>query len=133
MKAAVLHAFGQSPRYEDFADPQATEGEVLVRVKAASLKNVDKMMASGSHYDRLPDLPCVCGVDGVGHLDDGARVYCGGARPPYRMMAERALVSRGRCLPIPERVDDVTAAALPNPALSASLSRKCGTPLQPAQ
>jgi hypothetical protein len=43
MKAAVLHAFGQSPRYEDFADPQATEGEVLVRVKAASLKNVDKL------------------------------------------------------------------------------------------
>jgi NADPH:quinone reductase-like Zn-dependent oxidoreductase len=71
MKAAVLHTFGQSPRYEDFADPQATEGEVLVRVKAASLKNVDKMMASGSHYDRFPDLPCVCGVDGVGLLDDG--------------------------------------------------------------
>jgi NADPH:quinone reductase-like Zn-dependent oxidoreductase len=47
MKATVLHAFGQSPRYEDFADPHATEGEVLVRVKAASLKNVDKMMASG--------------------------------------------------------------------------------------
>ena len=51
MKAAVLHALGQSPRYEDFADPQATEGEVPVRVKAASLKNVDKMMASGSHYE----------------------------------------------------------------------------------
>ena len=32
MKAAVLHAVGQSPRYEDFADPHATEGEVLVRV-----------------------------------------------------------------------------------------------------
>lgn len=122
MKAAVLHALGESPRFEDFADPQPSTGEVLVRVKAASLKNVDKMMASGSHYDRLPHLPCVCGVDGVGLLDDGARVYCGGARPPYGMMAERTVVSRAWCLPVPEQVDDVTAAALPNPALSAWLS-----------
>jgi NADPH:quinone reductase-like Zn-dependent oxidoreductase len=75
VKAAVLHTLGQPPRCEDLADPQAIEGEVLVRVKAASLKSVDKMMASGSHYDRLPDLPCVCGVDGVGLLDDGTRVF----------------------------------------------------------
>lgn len=133
MKAAVLHAFGQSPRYEDFADPQAIEGEVLVRVKAASLKNVDKMMASGSHYDRFPDFPCVCGVDGVGLLDDGARVYCGGARPPYGMMAERTVVSRGWCLPVPEQVDDVTAAALPNPALSAWLALTWRAQLQPGE
>src|SRR5260221_157571 len=133
MKAAVLHALGQSPRYEDFADPQTTEGEVLVRVKAASLKNVDKMMATGSHYDRLPDLPCVCGIDGVGLLDDGARVYCGGARPPYGMMAERAVLSRVRCLPVPEEVDDVTAAALPNPALSAWLALSWRARLQPCE
>src|SRR5258708_19802060 len=83
------------------------------------------MMASGSHYDRLPDLPCVCGVDGVGLLDDGARVFCGGARPPYGMMAERAVVSRAWCLPVPQQGDDVTAAALPNPALSARLPVIC--------
>jgi NADPH:quinone reductase-like Zn-dependent oxidoreductase len=122
MKAAVLHTLGQLPRCEDFPDPQASDGEVIVRIKAASLKNVDKMMASGSHYDRLPELPCVCGIDGVGVLDDGTRVYCGGARPPYGMMAERTVVSRVRCLPIPQQIDDVTAAALPNPALSAWLS-----------
>jgi NADPH:quinone reductase-like Zn-dependent oxidoreductase len=133
MKAAVLHAWGQSPRYEDFSGPQPTDGEALLRVNAASLKNVDKMMASGSHYDRLPDLPCVCGVDGVGLLEDGTRVYCGGARPPYGMMAERAVVSRGWCLPVPEQVDDVTAAALPNPALSAWLALTWRAQLQPGE
>jgi NADPH:quinone reductase-like Zn-dependent oxidoreductase len=122
MNAAVLHALGESPRFEDFADPVPTEGEVLVRIKAASLKNVDKMMASGSHYERFPRLPCVCGIDGVGLLDDGTRVFCGGARPPYGMMAERTVVARAWCLPVPEKLDDVTAAALPNPALSAWLS-----------
>jgi NADPH2:quinone reductase len=133
MKAAVLHTLGQLPRYEDFADPHAIEGEVTVRIKAASLKNVDKMMANGSHYDRLPELPCVCGIDGVGLLDDGTRVYCGGARPPYGMMAERAVVSRAWCLPIPEQVDDATAAALPNPALSAWLPLIWRAQLQPGE
>lgn len=133
MKAAVLHTLGQPPRCEDFAEPQAVEGEVLVRVKAASLKNVDRMMASGSHYDRLPDLPCVCGVDGVGLLDDGTRVFCGGARRPYGMMAERTVVSKAWCLPVPEQVDDVTAAALPNPALSAWLALVWRAQLRPAE
>src|SRR6266852_3550054 len=115
MKAAVLRTLGQPPRCEDFADPRPTEieGEVLVRVKAASLKNVDKMMASGSHYDRLPDLPCVCGVDGVGLLDDGTRVYCGGARPPFGMMAERTVVSRAWCVQVPKKLDELTPRPWP--------------------
>ena len=122
MKAAVLHSVGKPPRFEDFADPKPSQGEVLVHIKAASLKNIDRMMADGSHYDRHRELPAVCGIDGVGVLDDGTRVFCGGCRPPYGMMAERTVVARVRCLPIPDEVDDATAAALPNPALSSWLS-----------
>ncbi|HEY2289657.1 MAG TPA: zinc-binding alcohol dehydrogenase family protein [Thermoanaerobaculia bacterium] len=121
MKAAVLHTLGDPPRYEDFPDPQRGENEVIVYVRAASLKNIDKAMASGSHYDAHRELPAICGVDGVGILDDGTRVFCGGARPPYGMMAEQTVVSRARCLPVPDGVDDNTAAALPNPALSSWL------------
>lgn len=133
MKAAVLHALGESPRFEEFADPQAGEGEVVVRVKAASLKNVEKMMARGAHYDHLRQLPCVCGVDGVAVLDDGTRVFCGGARPPYGLMAERAVVSRAWCLPVPETVDDLAAAALPNPAVSAWLALVWRAQLRPGE
>jgi NADPH:quinone reductase-like Zn-dependent oxidoreductase len=133
MKAAVLHTLGQPPRYDDFADPQAIEAEVVVRIKAASLKNVDKMMANGSHYNQLPDLPCVCGVDGVGVMDDGTRLYCGGARAPFGMMAERTVVSPVWCFPVPEQLDDVTAAALPNPALSAWLSLVWRAQLRPGE
>jgi NADPH:quinone reductase-like Zn-dependent oxidoreductase len=122
MKAAVLRALGKPPRFEEFPDPKPSQGEVIVHVKAASLKNIDKMMASGSHYDSHRQLPVVCGTDGVGILDDGTRVFCGGSRPPYGMMAERSVVSRTWCLPILDGVDDVTAAALPNPALSSWLS-----------
>ena len=37
MKAAVIHALGQPPRFEDFPEPTAGEGEVGVNVRAAGL------------------------------------------------------------------------------------------------
>ncbi len=121
MKAAVLHAFGAIPRFEDFPDPQPGQDEVLVHVTAASLKNIDKALASGSHYGSDGQLPAVCGVDGVGVLENGTRVFCGGARRPYGMMATLSVVPRTWCVPVPEGVDDCIAAALPNPALSSWL------------
>ena len=121
MKAAVLHALGAIPRFEDFPDPQPGQDEVLVHVTAASLKNIDKALASGSHYGSDGQLPMVCGVDGVGVLENGTRVFCGGARRPYGMMATLSVVPRTWCVPVPEGVDDCIAAALPNPALSSWL------------
>ena len=133
MKAAVLRALGDPPHYEDFPDPQPGPGEVIVNVKAASLKNSDKAMASGSHYDSYRKLPVICGIDGVGVLDDGTRVFCGGCRPPYGMMAEQTVVSKAFCLPVPDGVDDNTAAALPNPALSSWLSLVWRAQLKPGE
>jgi NADPH2:quinone reductase len=133
MKAAVFHMLGEPPRFEDFPEPQPGQDEVLVRIKAASLKNIDKLMASGSHYDSHRQLPVVCGIDGVGVLNDGRRVYCGGSRPPYGMMAEQTVVSKAFCLPVPDGLDDSTAAALPNPALSSWLPLVWRARLKPGE
>src|SRR6266550_7285000 len=133
MKAAVLHSLGEPPRFEDFRDPYPRSDEVKVLVKAASLKNIDKEMARGSHYDRYAQLPVVCGIDGVGILDDGTRAFCGGPPAPFGMMAEHTVVSRAWCLPIPDAVDDVTAAALPNPALSSWLPLVWRIQLKPGE
>ncbi|MFZ0808720.1 MAG: zinc-binding alcohol dehydrogenase family protein [Candidatus Sulfotelmatobacter sp.] len=119
MNAAVLHTINQPPHFERFPEPVAQENEVIVHVRAAALKPVDKQMASGSHYAAFGKLPAVCGTDGVGHLDDGTRVFFGGPRPPYGSMAERAVVARSRCFPIPDNVSDDIAAAVVNPGLSA--------------
>jgi len=119
MKAAVLSQVGKAPRYEDFADPRAIEGEALVRVRAAALKPIDRQLASGAHYASQQSLPIVCGTDGVGHLEDGSRVFFGGSRSPFGAMAELTVVSSVRCLRLPDSVDDVTAAAVFNPGLSA--------------
>jgi NADPH:quinone reductase-like Zn-dependent oxidoreductase len=133
MKAAVLHALGTAPRCEDFADPTPNEDEALVSVKAPSLKASDKMTADGSHYDSIQELPAVVGLDGVGVLADGTRVYCGGPRAPYGTMAEQTVVPRAFCLPVPDAVDDLTAAALPNPAMSSWLALLWRARLEPGE
>jgi len=51
-------------------------------------------------------------------------VFFGGPRRPYGTMAQRAVAKRALCFPIPEDLDNITAAAIPNPGLSAWLSLK---------
>ncbi|HEY0273230.1 MAG TPA: zinc-binding alcohol dehydrogenase family protein, partial [Chitinophaga sp.] len=129
MKAAIIHALGDVPAYEDFPDPIPQNGqEKLVRVTAASIKNLDKYRASGNHYDAHKTLPAVVGIDGVGVLENGARVYASGLPG---MLAEKALVTEGRYCLLPDHVDDVTAAALPNPGLSAWFSLEYRARVQP--
>lgn len=122
MDAAVLHSLGKPPRCESFPEPAPQDGEVLVHVHAAALKPVDKQLASGSHYASTQALPFVCGTDGVGHLDDGRRVFFGGTRPPFGAMAERTVVPRAFTFSVPDGVSDEVAAAVPNPGVSAWLS-----------
>jgi hypothetical protein len=52
MKAAVLHELGGVPRYEDFPNPVAGDGEVVITVKAVAVENIDKMVAAGTHSAR---------------------------------------------------------------------------------
>jgi NADPH2:quinone reductase len=133
MDAAVLRKLGEPPRCEQFPEPIAGEGEVLVEVQAASLKPIDKQLASGSHYASPRDLPVVCGSDGVGRLSNGQRVFFGGPRAPYGAMAQRTVVRRAFSFAVPEGVDDETAAALPNPGVSAWLSLAYRAKLAPGE
>jgi NADPH2:quinone reductase len=119
MNAAVLHALNERPRFEEFPEPIAEKDEVIVHVRAAALKPVDRQMASGAHYAAFRALPAVCGMDGVGRLDDGTRVFFAMPRPPYGSMAQRTVVSPSHSFPIPDNIDDDIAAAIVNPGLSA--------------
>jgi NADPH2:quinone reductase len=118
MNAAVVHAFDAPPRYTTFADPVAIEGEKLVTVSAAGLHPIVKGLARGTHYGSSGELPFIAGIDGVGKLEDGTRVYFGVARSPFGTFAERSLAANWMCLPLPEAIDDVTAAGVANPAMS---------------
>jgi NADPH:quinone reductase-like Zn-dependent oxidoreductase len=55
----------------------------------------------------------------VGHLDDGRRVYFALPSAPFGSMAERAVIRSSQCVFLPDDLDDVTAAAIANPGMSA--------------
>jgi NADPH:quinone reductase-like Zn-dependent oxidoreductase len=119
MKAAVVKEAGATPVYCDFPDPVLADGDHLVTVAAAALSPLTKSRAAGTHYSSSNVFPFVAGVDGVGRLDDGARVYFVTPKPPYGAMAERCATPRSRCIVVPDGLDDVTAAAIANPGMSA--------------
>jgi NADPH:quinone reductase-like Zn-dependent oxidoreductase len=122
MQAAVLRTLGKAPRCEEFLDPIPRDGEAIVTILAAALKPVDKQIANGTHYASPRELPAICGTDGLGRLSDGSRVFFGGARAPYGAMAQRTVVRRAFCFPVPDDIDDDVAAAVPNPGISAWLT-----------
>lgn len=124
MQAAVVNVLGQAPRYQSFPDPVPQESEVLVNVRAAGLHPIVKALASGSHYAGGAEVPMVPGIDGVGTLEDGSRVYFTFARKPWGSMCERTVCPRAKCLPLPDGLDDAEAAAIANPGMSAWLSLK---------
>src|SRR6202000_3162003 len=107
MKAAVVDAWGQSPVYTDFTEPEPRDGAVVVTVEASALTNLTRGLVSGKHYASSQlQLPAVPGVDGFGLLEDGSRVYTG-ALPPFGMMAERALINPAGAIPLPDDIDPV--------------------------
>jgi NADPH:quinone reductase-like Zn-dependent oxidoreductase len=119
MKSAIVVEAGRTPIYGDFPEPMPVAGEALVSITAAALSNVVKSRASGTHYSSSGRLPFVVGIDGVGRLEDGRRVYFALPRAPFGSMSERTVVQSDQCISLPDDLDDVTAAAIANPGLSA--------------
>ena len=124
MQAAVVDSLGQPPAYKTFPDPVLSEGETLVKVRACGLHPIVKAIAGGQHYIGTAEVPFVPGVDAVGTLEDGCRVYFGFVRKPWGTMAELAAAPLKMCIPIPDGLDLNVAAAIANPGMSAWLSLK---------
>lgn len=122
MKAAIIQVAGGKPIYGDFAEPVATEGAEIIAVKAAALSQFSKARSAGSHYSSDAEFPVIAGADGVGVNADGRRVYFVLPSAPYGSLAEKALVRPKLTVPVPDNLDDVTAAALANPGMSACAS-----------
>lgn len=118
MKAAIVQSFSKGPVYGEFPDPRPQADEVVVRVNTAGLSRLVQAQAAGKHYSSEAKFPFVPGVDGVGTLEDGTRVYFAFPTAPFGAMAEKTVVKRSYCVSVPEEVDDVTAAAAANPGMS---------------
>jgi NADPH:quinone reductase-like Zn-dependent oxidoreductase len=133
MKAAIVKVPNTSPVYGDFAEPAARDGHTIVRVKASALSQLTKSRASGSHYSSDGAFPAVAGTDGVGVSEDGRRVYFALPEAPFGSLAERSLVAAQRCILVPNELDDITAAAIANPGMSAWAALVERAHLQPGE
>ncbi|MCQ9634412.1 zinc-binding alcohol dehydrogenase family protein [Chryseobacterium sp. WG23] len=130
MKAAVVFEKGSIPQYTDFPEPEIiTDNDVLVSVKAASIKNLDRARASGNHYsaDNEAFQPKIIGSDGVGYLENGTKVYFFSKKGS---VAEKVVADRQLVVPIPENLDFSVAAALPNAVMGSAMGLKCKAEMQ---
>lgn len=116
MKAAVIRDFREGPRYQSF-EPPDEDGE-WVEVLAAALSPRVRSGASGQHYTSSGVLPLVPGLDGVGRLADGRRVYFVAAGERLGTLAEKTLAEPRLMVPLPEQVSAPAVAALMLPAIS---------------
>jgi NADPH:quinone reductase-like Zn-dependent oxidoreductase len=131
MKAAVVFEKGSIPQYADFPEPETIqENEILVSVKAASIKNLDKARAGGNHYstENKEHQPTIIGIDGAGYLENGNKVYFFSKKGT---VAEKAVADKKMMVPIPEELDFSIAAALPNAVMGSAMALKFKAGLQP--
>ncbi len=118
MKAALVETLGEAPVLGVFPQPEPTASEHLIAVEFAALSQLTRGRASGRHYSDRTPVPFVPGVDGVGRLSDGQRVYFVLPRAPFGAMAERSVADRTHCVALPDGLDPAEAAALANPGMS---------------
>jgi NADPH:quinone reductase-like Zn-dependent oxidoreductase len=122
MKAIVIRHYGgpEVLKLEDYADPVAGTGEVLVRVAAASINPVDTFERAGLTKDYKPvKFPGVLGWDLAGTVvavGPGAEAFSVGDKVlawAYHTYAELCAVKTELLAKVPEALDLVEAAALP--------------------
>jgi NADPH2:quinone reductase len=125
MKVVELNAYGAPSELQLRERPAPVEqpGRVLVRVAAATVNPVDLSTRSGAVAGMLGDVafPLVLGWDFAGSLTSGERVA--GMIPWFAARtgayAEVISVDPAWIAPVPDALDDVTAAAVPLNALTA--------------
>ena len=122
MKAIVVHEYGgpEVLKYEDYPDPVAGLGEVLVRVAAASVNPIDYKRRAGLTKDFYPlQFPALIGVDMAGtvvQVGPGVEAFTVGNRVfamADNTYAELCVVKADALADIPEGLDLIEAAALP--------------------
>jgi NADPH:quinone reductase-like Zn-dependent oxidoreductase len=122
MKAVVVHQYGgpEVLKFEDYPDPVPGQGEVLVRVAAASVNPIDYKRRAGLTKDFYPiRFPGLIGVDMAGtvvKVGPGVEDFSAGnlvfamADNAY---AELCVVRADILAKIPEGLDLIQAATLP--------------------
>lgn len=131
--AAVVQALGQVPRYELIDLPPPTTNQVQVQVLAAGIHRVVRSIASGQHYIKPKIMPFVPGVDGVGTLPNGQKVYFVALTPPNGTITERINVASDMTIPLPDAADPTVFAGIMNAGLGSWMALHERARIQPGE
>jgi NADPH:quinone reductase-like Zn-dependent oxidoreductase len=122
MKAIVVHQYGgpEVLKFEDYPDPVAGPGEVLVRVAAASVNPIDYKRRAGLTKDFYPiQFPGLIGVDIAGtvvKIGSGVEGFSAGDQVfamADNTYAKLCVIKAAVLAKIPKGLDLIRAAALP--------------------
>jgi NADPH:quinone reductase-like Zn-dependent oxidoreductase len=116
--AAVVKALGQTPLYELIDLPSPKTNQVQVQVIAAGVHRLVRAIVGGHHYIKPKTLPFVPGVDGVGTLSNGKKVFFLTMTPPNGSMSERVNIDPKMTIPLPDAADPTVFAAIMNAGLA---------------
>ena len=109
MRAALQYEPAGTPVLEEFEDPVAEDGEVLIHLRTAAIGGQD---VTGAYQDGMR-YPCVLRAEGVGFDDDGRRVYFGErSRLPFGAFAERTVVPAAEVWAVPDDITDELAITM---------------------
>lgn len=140
--AVRIHSTGgpDELRYERVPDLQPGPGEVLLRQTAIGVNFIDVYYRTGLYP--MPTLPHIVGGESVGVVTAigegvtgiriGDRIGCVSSSPPGSY-AEQRVIPAAKAIPIPEWVDDTTAAAVMLKGLTAEFLARRIVPLQRGQ
>ncbi|MDR7097124.1 NAD(P)H-quinone oxidoreductase [Hydrogenophaga laconesensis] len=124
MKAVEISAFGAPDvlRLGERPVPVAGAGEVLIRVRASGVNRPDVLQRTGN-YPVPPGASDIPGLEVAGVIDSGdvSALAEAGLKVGDRVCAlvagggyaEWCVAPVGQCLPVPEGLDDIAAASLP--------------------
>src|SRR6201987_5386566 len=127
MRAIIVTEYGATPAMAEMPTPEPGPGQILLRLRAAGMNPMDRLLASGDWRPMPATFPMVLGADGGGvieKLGEGtsrfsvgddlfgqlfiAPLGSAGTYAEYVAVTEDAPLAR-----VPAGLEDVVAAALP--------------------
>jgi NADPH:quinone reductase len=131
VKAIVIEQTGgpEVLSLQDVPDPDVSEGQSPVHVRAAGVNFLDLLVRQGN-YAQAPTLPTTPGVEVAGETDDGRRVMALLTGGGY---AERVAVEEERLFPLPEGASFAEGASFPLTFLTAWIPLTRQIRLEPGQ
>jgi NADPH2:quinone reductase len=128
MKAIVMSGTGgrEMLEYVERPDPVAGPGQALVEIAVAGVNFMDIGVRQGMAWNEMPN-PKILGVEGVGRVvaaGDGVEGLASGQRVAWvyapGSYAERIAIPATALVPVPDAIDDRTAASVMMQGITAS-------------